>query len=107
LLRQITLEDPRPLRRINKAIPVELETIVLKAMEKNAADRNATAQEMADDLRRFLDDRPIQARRPTLRHKFAKWSRQDDRPVGTRASRIFSAKPLIETNPVRSPQPQT
>jgi serine/threonine protein kinase/Tfp pilus assembly protein PilF len=76
LLRQITLEDPRPLRRINKSIPVELETIVLKAMEKNAADRYATAQEMADDLRRFLDDRPIQARGPTLRQKIAKWSRR-------------------------------
>src|SRR5262249_30399252 len=76
LLRQIALEDPRPLRRINKAIPVELETIVLKAMEKNAADRYVTAQEMADDLRRFLDDRPIQARRPTVRQKIAKWGRR-------------------------------
>ena len=52
----------RPPRRLNKAIPAELETIVLKAMAKNPAERYATAQELADDLRRFLDDKPIRAR---------------------------------------------
>src|SRR5262249_20786180 len=53
LLRQIALEDPVPPRRRNKAAPVELETIVLKALEKNPADRYATAEELADDLERF------------------------------------------------------
>ena len=65
LLRQIAFEEPRPPRRLNRAIPAELETIVLKAMEKNPADRYATAKELADDLRRFLEDEPIQARRPS------------------------------------------
>jgi len=83
LLRQIAFEEPRPPRRINKSIPAELETIVLKAMEKNPADRYATAQELANDLRRYLDDQPIQARRPSLvqrarklarRHKAVVWS---------------------------------
>src|ERR1700704_5847201 len=46
LLRQIALEEPRPPRRLNKAIPAELETIVLKALEKNPVDRYATAQEL-------------------------------------------------------------
>ena len=50
---------------LNPAIPRELETIVLKAMAKDPAGRYATAQELADDLRRFLEDRPIMARRPT------------------------------------------
>src|SRR5262249_4824034 len=59
LLRQIAFEEPRTLRRWDKAIPAELETIVLKAMEKNPADRYTTAQELAHDLRRFLEDRPI------------------------------------------------
>src|SRR4029453_6520441 len=49
LLRQIAFEEPRPPRRLNKAVPAELETIVLKALEKNPADRYATAQELADD----------------------------------------------------------
>jgi WD40 repeat protein/serine/threonine protein kinase/predicted Zn-dependent protease len=76
LLRQIAFEEPRPPRRVNRAIPAELETIVLKAMEKNPADRYATAQELADDLRRFLDDKPIRARRPTLRHRVSKWAKR-------------------------------
>jgi tetratricopeptide (TPR) repeat protein len=83
LLRQIAFEEPRPPRRWNKAIPAELETVVLKAMEKNPADRYGTAEELAEDLRRFLDDRPIRARRPTLLHKLRKWSRRNRVVVGT------------------------
>jgi tetratricopeptide (TPR) repeat protein len=76
LLRQIAFDEPTPLRRIDRAIPVELETIVLKAMAKGPAERYATAQELADDLRRFLEDRPIRARRPTLSQRLARWSRR-------------------------------
>jgi serine/threonine protein kinase len=76
LLRQIAFEEPRPPRQRNKAIPRELETIVLKAMEKRPEARYATAQELADDLRRFLEDKPIRARRPTLVQRAAKWSRR-------------------------------
>jgi tetratricopeptide (TPR) repeat protein len=83
LLRQIAFEEPLPPRRWNKAIPAELETVVLKAMEKNSADRYGTAEELAEDLRRFLEDRPIRARRPTLLHKLRKWSRRNRAVVGT------------------------
>jgi serine/threonine protein kinase len=76
LLRQVAFEDPRTPRKLNKSIPFELETIVLKAMEKNAADRYGTAQEMANDLGRFLEDKPIQARRPTIRQRIARWGRR-------------------------------
>jgi serine/threonine protein kinase/tetratricopeptide (TPR) repeat protein len=76
VLQQIALEEPRPLRQVDRAIPAELETIVLKAMEKNPADRYASAQQLVDDLRCYLEDRPIQARRPTLWQKTAKWSRR-------------------------------
>jgi tetratricopeptide (TPR) repeat protein len=76
LLQQIALEEPRPPRRLNQAIPVELETIVLKAMAKNPAERYGTAQELADDLKRFLEDKPIRARRPTLLERATKWSRR-------------------------------
>src|SRR5262249_4661674 len=44
LLRQIAFEEPKAPRRLNRAIPIELETIILKALEKNPADRYATAQ---------------------------------------------------------------
>jgi serine/threonine protein kinase len=76
VLRQIAFEEPRPPRRLNKAVPAELETIVLKAMAKAAEERYATAQEVADDLKRFLDDKPIQARRPSLRQRAVKWARR-------------------------------
>ena len=59
LLRQVTELDPRPLCQVNSAIPKDLETIVLKAMSKNAADRYAKADDFAEDLRRFLNDLPI------------------------------------------------
>jgi eukaryotic-like serine/threonine-protein kinase len=76
LLRQIAFEEPKRTRRLNRAIPAELETIVFKAMEKNPAERYATAQEMGDDLRRFLEDKPIQAKRPGLVVRMRKWSRR-------------------------------
>jgi serine/threonine protein kinase/tetratricopeptide (TPR) repeat protein len=76
LLRQIALDEPRPLRRLNKAIPAELETIVLKAMEKDPAERYATAKDLADDLEHFLKDEPIRARRPTPAQRLRKWGRR-------------------------------
>jgi eukaryotic-like serine/threonine-protein kinase len=82
IFRQIAFEDPQPLRRINKAIPPELETIVLKALEKNPLDRYVTAKEMASDLRRFVDDKPIQARRPTIGQRVTRWGRRHRAIVG-------------------------
>ncbi len=76
LLRRITQEEPIPPRKIDPRIPVELETIVLKAMAKVPADRYATAADLADDLGRFLDDRPIRARRPSLLDRAGKWTRR-------------------------------
>jgi WD40 repeat protein len=76
LLRKIAFEDPRPPRRVNRAVPYELETIVLRAMAKSPADRYATAQDLADDLRRFLERRPVLARRPTLLQRLALWARR-------------------------------
>jgi WD40 repeat protein/serine/threonine protein kinase len=83
LLRQIACEDPRALRRLNRAVPVELETVIHKALEKDPADRYATAQALADDLRRFLDDRPILARRPSWWQRLRKWAWRRRDMVGT------------------------
>ncbi len=76
LLRKIADEGPRPPRQLNDAIPADLETIVLKAAEKEPQDRYATAEALADDLRRFLRDEPILAKRPTLIERTKKWSRR-------------------------------
>src|SRR5262249_23658826 len=63
LLRHIACGEPRPLRRLNPAVPVALETVVLKAMAREPERRYATAHEMADDLKRFLEHRPVRAKR--------------------------------------------
>lgn len=76
LLRQIAEEEPRTPRSCEPAIPPELETIVLKAIGKEPGDRYDTAQELADDLQRFLEDRPIVARRPAAVERLRKWARR-------------------------------
>lgn len=76
VLHQIAFAEPAPPRRLNPAVPPELETIILKAMAKSPEERYATAQELADDLRRFLEDKPIRARRPSLRQRLVKWTRR-------------------------------
>jgi WD40 repeat protein len=73
LLRQIAFDEPRPPRRRNKAIPAELETIVLKAMDKDPARRYGTAQELADDLKRWLAGEPIRARPANTWQRAMKW----------------------------------
>ena len=66
LIRQITDEEPPRLLRLDPSIPRDLATIVHKAMAREPAHRYATAGDLAADLRRFLDNRPIVARRPSL-----------------------------------------
>jgi serine/threonine protein kinase/Flp pilus assembly protein TadD len=74
LLRQIALGEPRPPRRVNPHVPVDLETIIQKAMAREPEARYATAQELADDFQRFLDHRPVTAQRPTVRQRLQKWA---------------------------------
>lgn len=77
LYRQIAdREPPRP-RTINRAIPRDLETIVLKAISREPARRYQTAEELAGDLRRFLADRPILARRTTSLGHACRWCRRN------------------------------
>jgi len=63
VLTAVLTHDPRPPRRFNGKIPVDLETICLKALEKNPERRYRTAGELAQDLRRYLQGGLIQARR--------------------------------------------
>ena len=75
-LRQVALLEPVAPRRLNGNIPTDLETIVLKAIEKEPAQRYATASELAGDLQRFLDGKPTTARRPTLLDRASKWAKR-------------------------------
>lgn len=76
ILRRVTLEEPRSPRRFNPAVPVDLETVVLKAMAKEPVERYASARELADDLRRFLELKTIKAKRPSLWDRALKLARR-------------------------------
>src|SRR6185437_5525868 len=73
VLNRIAHEDPLPPRRIDPAIPKDLETIVLKAMARERDARYATALELAEDVSRFLEHLPVRARRPSPIDRAWKW----------------------------------
>jgi serine/threonine-protein kinase len=104
LLRQVAFEEPGRLRKLEKGIPGELETIVLKALDKRPQDRYATAQELADDLRRWLEDRPVQARRPSWRQVASKWARRHRTVVWSGAAMFLLAAVLCGVGGLREVQ---
>jgi formylglycine-generating enzyme required for sulfatase activity len=77
LIHQILSHDPRPPRKVNVELPRDLETICLKAMEKDPARRYQTAREMALDLQRFLDGKPILARPASRLERAWRWTRRN------------------------------
>jgi eukaryotic-like serine/threonine-protein kinase len=77
LIEKVTHEEPRRPRKLDAKIPRDLETIVLKAIAKEPSQRFASAGALADDLRRFLADRPIQARRTSLGERAWRWCRRN------------------------------
>jgi serine/threonine protein kinase len=77
LARLITTGQVPRLERLNPQLPRDLVTIVHKAMAKEPADRYQTAGALAEDLRRFLDDRPIVVRRVSLPEQAWRWCRRN------------------------------
>jgi hypothetical protein len=76
VLHDIVNRDPVAPRRANPAVPLALEMILLEAVAKDPEARFATAREMADDLRRFLANEPIRARRAPLLDRAMVWARR-------------------------------
>jgi WD40 repeat protein/serine/threonine protein kinase len=77
LITEILQTDPPPPRSVDAKIPRDLETIVLKAMAKHPADRYGSAGALAEDLRRFLDDRTILARRSSVSERLWQWCKRN------------------------------
>jgi serine/threonine-protein kinase len=70
-------EEPTPLRQLDPTVPVELESIVLKCLEKDRERRYDSARALAEDLHRFLDGVPVRARPSGVAHRLAKWVRRN------------------------------
>ena len=73
---KVVNEDPLPPRRLHAKAPRDLETVALKALERDPGRRYADARGFADDLRRHLDGDPVQARPATAVTRFVKWTRR-------------------------------
>jgi serine/threonine protein kinase len=109
LLRQIANEEPRPPRSVHPSVPRELETVVLKALGKESSERYRTARELADDLQRFLDNRPVLARRPTAVERLWKLSRRHPSMIATAlvVMLLLVAGSLLSTVLIRIEQERT
>src|SRR6516164_7947978 len=83
---------PRP-GRVNPEVPRDLETIVLKATEREPAARYQTAAELAEDLRRYLEDRPPRARRSGPAERAWRWARRNPAvaALGTSVALLLAA----------------
>ncbi|HKB04224.1 MAG TPA: protein kinase, partial [Gemmataceae bacterium] len=77
LVKQVTTTDPPRLGTLNRAIPRDLQTIVHKAIEKHPDHRYKSAADLAADLRRFLADQTILARRVSPTERFARWCKRN------------------------------
>jgi WD40 repeat protein len=77
LIAQVQHEEPPRPRKVSGAVPRDLETIVLKAMAKEPAHRYSSAAALAEDLRRFVEDKPIQARPVSGAERLWRWCRRN------------------------------
>jgi eukaryotic-like serine/threonine-protein kinase len=77
LMRRVMSEQPERLRGLVPNIPRDLETIIQKAIDRDPAQRYVTAAALAEDLQRFLDDKPIKARRVNAAEQAWRWARRN------------------------------
>ena len=76
-MERIRNDAPVPPRQLDRKIPRDLETIVLKTLAKDPRDRFGSAGELADELRRFVDGRPIRSRPVSVVEQLWRWCKRD------------------------------
>jgi eukaryotic-like serine/threonine-protein kinase len=94
-VRQVIEQEPVPPRQLEPRVPLDLETICLKCLEKDPAKRFATAAELADDLRRFVDDEPIRARPTPAWERAWKWGKRRPTTVALLAVSALAVVGLV------------
>ena len=92
---QILNVEPVPPRTWQRGIPKDLETIILKCLSKEPSRRYQQARDLVDDLRAYLDNRPIRARRATWREHGARWMRKNQRSTTVAALTAAACVALI------------
>lgn len=90
LLRAITAESAPALRSLRPGLPRDLEVICARAMERAPAARYASAAELADDLERWLEGRPIHARRVGAAESLWRWARRHPLPAALSAALLLT-----------------
>ena len=98
VLKSIASSNPKSLRMIARDLPVDLRTIIEKAIDRDPASRYGSAAELRDDLNRFLQDRPIAARPVSNVEKAWRWSKRNPLPAA-----LGSLSLLLVSNSSRTP----
>ena len=83
VLAQVIANEPPPLREVLPGASRDMETILLKCLEKDPITRYQTADQLAEDLDAFAEDRSIKARRPNVVERFTRWKRKNKKVVST------------------------
>jgi serine/threonine protein kinase/WD40 repeat protein len=89
LVKKVTTVEPVRLNRLNRHVPRDLVTIVHKAIARDPVHRYQTAADLAEDLKRFVEDRPVRARRITETERLWRWCRRNPLPAGLLAAMVL------------------
>jgi serine/threonine protein kinase/WD40 repeat protein/tetratricopeptide (TPR) repeat protein len=89
LIERIRDDPPAPPRQLDRNIPRDLETIVLKALAKDAFDRFGSAGELAGELRRFVEGRPIRSRPVSAAERFWRWCKREPWLAGANIAAVI------------------
>jgi serine/threonine protein kinase len=95
LMQRIQIEEPGRVRAFNPAVPRDLQAVVEKCLQKDTRKRYGSARELAEDLGRFLEGRPVRARRVTGLERGWMWARRRPALAGLAAVLVLATAGLL------------